>query len=306
MTPRPRAERLACWMLRARRLAVFNSVGYFDEAGIHSQSRVIVVAGYVASKRDWRRLEIKWKKALKKEGVDYYHTTDIEADPPRGIYQGWTRARADKLTDRIYPLAVEYASRPFGVHIERSTWYAAVPFVERFLPGRPHDGPYMLLAKHCIETVIDSQPEGCSEQVGFVFAENDFTDHVVRGYRTIKEVSPRPSLFGPFATDRMRENVMLQAADLLAWHYRRANEIRKRLRPLQIHRATLPLLENGTFRYVPRDEYCAQVAGLFEKYGAEWNRQVYAKMVEENRQRAERRARAQARRQGNFSRQVNP
>jgi hypothetical protein len=138
---------------------VLEPSGRFDEAGIHSQAPIIVVAGYLASAKDWAWLEDKWQKVLDDfdKPVKCYHTKDIEADPPRGIYKDWTRADADRLTDLITPVATRFKGTPFGVHIKASSWYGAVPFVKEHLPERPHDAPYLILAKDAIERAIMSQ-----------------------------------------------------------------------------------------------------------------------------------------------------
>ncbi len=273
--------------------------GYFDEAGIHSQSSIIVVAGYVARDRDWQWLEEKWTRVLREEGAAYYHTTDIEADPPRGIYKGWSRAEADHLTDRIVPIVERFKGRIYGVHILATAWYAAVPFVKKILPERPHDGPYLLLAKDCIEVVVDSQDKYFKEQIGFVFARNDYTNQLLAGYEIIKQVNPRSSLLGPLAIDEMPSNPMLQAADLVSWHYRHANEIRMGLLKAPLHRAVLKVLRpNGVFRYVPEDAFAAQVANLFQQHGGEWNQLVWAKIAKQEEQRLERAKRGEERRRG--------
>jgi hypothetical protein len=155
MIPTPTARLLR--MVRSRWLVVLEPSGRFDEAGIHSESAVIVVAGYLAGAKDWAWLEKKWQAILNDEGVEFYHATDIEAEPPRGIYKGWTRARADRLTDLVVPIATRFKGTPFGVHIKADSWYAAVPFVKDNLPERAHDGPYTLLAKDVIEQVIASR-----------------------------------------------------------------------------------------------------------------------------------------------------
>lgn len=278
-------------------LAVLSPSGYFDEAGIHSQAPVIVVAGYVAPDRDWRRLEIKWKKVLRDEGADYYHATDIEANPPRGIYKGWSRAKADRLTDRIVPIAAHFKGRVYGVHILASAWYAAVPFVKNFLPDRPQEAPYLLLAKNCIEVVIHSQSEDFKEQIAFVFARNDFSHQLLAGYEVMKQTGP--SLLGRLRIDDMSDNVMLQAADLISWHYRYATEIRNGFRKPPLHRATAALIRrDDIFRYVPEKAFGAQVAELFEQHGSEWSQRVWGEMVKREQRRQERRMRGQARRDG--------
>jgi hypothetical protein len=273
--------------------------GFFDEAGIHSQSSIIVVGGYVARDRDWRWLEDRWKTVLKEEGAAFYHTTDIEAEPPRGIYKDWSRAEADHLTDRIVDIGARFKGRAYGVHILASAWYAAVPFVRNFLPERPHDAPYLLLAKDCIEIVINSQPKESTERIALVFAQNDHTHLLSNGYEIVKQISPRPSLLGPLAIDEMANNVMLQAADLISWHYRHANEICKGFIKLPLHRAAPKLIRrNDLFHFVPEGEFKQQVAELFKRHGAEWNERVLAKLEMQDKRRRERKARGESYRRG--------
>lgn len=272
--------------------------GRFDEAGIHSQAPIIVVAGYVASRKDWQWLEDKWQGALDDEGVAFYHATDIEADPPRGIYKDCTRAEADHLTDLMTSIAARFKGTPFGVHIKASTWYGAVPFVKKHLPERAHDAPYMLLAKDVIERVILSRDKFSKERVSFMFAENDFTHQLVSGYKILQQMSSRPELMGALSVDDMQQQSSLQASDLVAWHYRAANEVRFGFRKLPVHRATLALLKRGKFFEVPKDEFFEQVASLFREHGTEWSNQVWEQLVEREKRRLERKARGEKYRRG--------
>jgi len=75
-------------------MALLDLNGHFDEAGTHAASNIVVVAGYVAPATEWKELERLWTEALREENAALYHTTDIEAHPPRGIYKDWTRAKA--------------------------------------------------------------------------------------------------------------------------------------------------------------------------------------------------------------------
>jgi hypothetical protein len=243
---------------------------------------MIAVAGYVAPERDWRRLEIKWNKVLREEDAEFLHTTDLEANPPRGIYAGWSRRKADRLSDRLVPIAARYAGRPYGVRISADTWYSAVPFVKDYLPNRPHDVPYLILSKDCIEQV-DSMESSFEEKIAFVFECNDFSQALLKGYRVVKQVSPRPSLLGALAFDEKKGNPMLQAADLLAWHYRRVAELKEqsRLDANTVHRAVFKLLlhPQAVLREVPKEIFCNQVADQFNKNGARWIKQVEQDMT---------------------------
>jgi hypothetical protein len=288
--------RRIAWLFRAKVLGVFSPAGYFDESGIHADSQVIVVAGYVSPERDWRRLEIKWNKILKEEGIPQYHTKDIEADPPRGIYEGWTRARADKLTDRIVPIAAKWAGRACGVHIPASFWFRAIPFA-RFLPNETHWAAYYLLAKACIDVFIDAHSKESSEKVAFVFARNQYSAGLIDGFEIAREMHPSANLIGAIGTDPdIEHNPMLQAGDLIAWHYRRNVEIRRGFRDEAPHRAVPILLDPSKthiFRAFDEKLFTAQITALLDQRGEEWSRLAWAKIAEEDRKREERKKRGE-------------
>ncbi len=294
------ASRLA-WMLRSEWLLVVSrpspetdATGYFDEAGIHAQAPIIVVAGYLAREKDWNWLEEKWTDALR--GTAYYHTTDIEHNPPSGLYEGWTRKEADELTDRIIPIAAKFKGQAYGVHMTASTWYAAAPFVKTYLPNQPHGVPYMALAKRAIEVILNGRASYQKDRIGFVFARNDWRQDLLDGYDDLKKIHPRAALMGPIAVDEMRDNPMLQAADFISWHYRRVTEIRKGFARPPLHRAVKQIFtpkRRDKFHYIPEKEFVAGIAGLFKQHGAEWNQEVFAHWLAMEQKRHERAGRAQ-------------
>jgi hypothetical protein len=216
----------------------------FDETGTHFNSSFVVVAGYVARAYDWRDLERKWRKALK--GVPYYHTTDIEANPPRRIYQGWSRKKADALTDRVVRVAAKFRGRPVGVHVRTKLWTDAIAvLLSKLPPNQPHSVPFQMLAKECMSEVIESLPDdlAAEEKVAFVFEENDFSTATLEGYRDLKRIHPKSSRFGAIAFES-KTFPSLQIADLLAWHYRRTKEIQFGMRHHPVHRATTKLINS--------------------------------------------------------------
>ena len=48
---------------------------FIDEADSHTAN--VVVAGYVAQVRQWRRFNKLWRKALKKRGLSFFHTQEL-------------------------------------------------------------------------------------------------------------------------------------------------------------------------------------------------------------------------------------
>jgi hypothetical protein len=231
---------------------------FFDEAGIHSESEIIVVGGYLAS--------------------------------AGGLYKGWSRKDADELTDRIVPIAARFKGQAYGVHITAATWYAAVPFVKDFLPENPHSAPYLILAKRAIQTILDLRKSYQKQRIGFVFARNDWRQLLLDGYDVVKTEHPRNSLMGPIAVDDAKDNPMLQAADLFAWHYRHITEMRKGIIKPSLHRATRHLFNrrrDNVLRYISEKTFNAEIAAMFEKHGAEWNETVLLEMIHDEERRRE-------------------
>jgi len=249
-------------------MALLDLNGHFDEAGTHAASNIVVVAGYVAPATEWKELERLWTEALREENAALYHTTDIEAHPPRGIYKDWTRAKADRLTDRVVPIAAKYAGPGVGVHIATADWYAVVPFVKEQLPNRPHDVLFQILARACMELAVESLDSNLpvEEKLAFVFEENDFSNVTLEGYQSIKRNHPLSERFGGLAFTSKKDVIGLQAADLFAWHYRRVTEIRRGLRSDTVHRSVGQLIRSDfVFRFVNHDQLRDRVDHLVAK-----------------------------------------
>jgi hypothetical protein len=46
---------------------------YFDESGIHGDSRTTIVCGFIGSRNQWRRLALKWRKTMNGRVFHYKH-----------------------------------------------------------------------------------------------------------------------------------------------------------------------------------------------------------------------------------------
>jgi hypothetical protein len=203
---------------RVRTLGALELSGYFDEGGTHAQSQVIVLAGYVRPAVDWEPFEQAWKTVLAEEEAPFYHTTDIEAHHPRGIYEDWTRAKADKLISRIMPLAAPLADCVVAFHILTEDWLVAADFLKSTLENKPHRLPYEILTKVCLDLVIELAANlPASESVAFVFEDNDYSSSVLNGYQIVKRLHPQSHRLGILAFEPNKSRwAALQAADLLA------------------------------------------------------------------------------------------
>jgi hypothetical protein len=115
-------------------IAVLDLKSFFDEAGTHANSDVVVLAGLLGPADEWAAVDKAISDELKIEKAEFYHATDVEALPrPRGIYKGWGRKRARAFTDRITEIL---AGAPkvvgLGVYVDAKDWLAAADLVTPF------------------------------------------------------------------------------------------------------------------------------------------------------------------------------
>lgn len=50
---------------------------YFDDSGTHSDSKIVTVAGIIATRPQMRKFNRKWGEALKSEGLEFFHMVDF-------------------------------------------------------------------------------------------------------------------------------------------------------------------------------------------------------------------------------------
>lgn len=71
---------------------------YFDESGTHSESKAVVVAGYIATVEQWDEFEREWRAMLDAEHLTMFHRKDLENF--RGEFQekyGWDPTRRERV-----------------------------------------------------------------------------------------------------------------------------------------------------------------------------------------------------------------
>jgi hypothetical protein len=52
-----------------------------DEANSHDEAEVMVMGGWIARLGQWNRFDHKWKKALRKHGLEYFHAQEMPRHP---------------------------------------------------------------------------------------------------------------------------------------------------------------------------------------------------------------------------------
>ncbi len=56
-------------------------VAKVDEANTHQQAPIMTMGGYIARIGQWNRFDLKWRKALRKAGLDYFHAVEMPVHP---------------------------------------------------------------------------------------------------------------------------------------------------------------------------------------------------------------------------------
>lgn len=180
---------------------------------------IYVVAGYVASLRQWRQFDREWYRVLKHHGLKSFHT--VEAYSAHGEYWGKS---AEAIINDLIPVIVNNVC--FGVSslINHRAFLALMPLQVREL--EPFNDPYMQGFDDVIFMSLKyMETHNLRDRIKFVFDHKDPIGPKVRnefmsGRKAIS--SPRRDRIVGEPTFEQSEGLPgLQAADLLAWHLRR-------------------------------------------------------------------------------------
>jgi Protein of unknown function (DUF3800) len=241
---------------RVRLMAVLDLQAFIDESGTDAFSDIIILAGFLGPAAAWTTLEQGWLSVLTDAEVPFYHASEVQSRrPQKEEFRRLTRARRKRLTDDVTKVAADVDELfPFGVFVKATDWFAAADLIRPYLTPEdverlriePFDYVYQVLAKVCVNVVIDnvSSSVPADEKVAFIFEDNHWKHAVLDGYDSFKAIHPETCRFGPIAFEPKIAFPGLQAADLLAWSYRRSQQ--KRLRPKgKPHPSFVRLLRGG-------------------------------------------------------------
>jgi Protein of unknown function (DUF3800) len=189
--------------------------GYFDESGTHDPSRVTTIAGFLASKEQWRALLPVWEKALTIDGEEMgvFHSADFDH---YAKHHGWSETKRDKFIAKLASIANKYTWCGVSGSIIVSDYDSLPDWVRRKIGGRYHFAfaVIMHLLQLRMSNVISSEP---------TVLTFDRKDGVVgRVVEDFNDILADGSRLGPLFFDSKDRCPQLQVADLLVYemnHY---------------------------------------------------------------------------------------
>lgn len=196
---------------------MFMLTAYLDETGHPDDpnSKFVGMAGLIATDKNWKTFENKWKATLNKFNLPYFHMVDFAHST--SIFRSFKRnevRRRELLSELMQAIRGAYA----------------LPFCSMFsmdiIRGYPKylqkeaGSPYYLAYMGCGVAIADlmSPMRGYGETIATVFAEqSEFQHTAIKIYEVIKDVHPSGDLLESPVFKPMKTFVPLQAADLVAY-----------------------------------------------------------------------------------------
>jgi len=192
----------------------------FDES--YKDKRTLVVAGWFADERQWKRLESRWQKAIAFENkslppeqqIKRYHAAQMNAGD--GPFAGWDTPRKNRLTKKLLKILSNGRMTAAGVGIDLAA------FDDIFPLRKPKD--YGIAYIICMGTLLLSIADAAKEEpedvrVGLVHDHGPWDKFALEGYKKwINDDSwDCRNRFLGITPRSWKDDVGLQAADLIAY-----------------------------------------------------------------------------------------
>lgn len=179
---------------------------YFDESGTHDRSNVTAIAGYILPSRQAVQMDKSWRSLVEKFNVPFLHMKDLA--PGGKPFDHLTAEQRADLVTRAMNLIRKHTSQGFAV----------VVCPNRF--DRSHGDlpdPYSFCAQACFLAVKAWMDQRKITGGANLFFEKGHKDSA-KAIEVLEKTNELGGLCPSYTFARKSEVVLLQAADLLAWH----------------------------------------------------------------------------------------
>jgi hypothetical protein len=230
-------------------ICVLEVTFYADETGIHDPhgeqlgSEVAAIAGYIATKEQWKKFERRWNTALRKFKVPEFHMSEYNREEPKPTspYFGWSSAKKKRFLRCLIRIAVENTTYAYGSLVETKAWDRLLDNDTKLGLPKIRNGeiveitdeynPYTLLFQkffasflRILKSEIDPfiKRHGPPEDVAFVFHRHQrFGPSAQWGFDLIQRTFDQEDRLASITFGASSKYIPLQAADLLAFYARK-------------------------------------------------------------------------------------
>lgn len=167
-------------------------LAYADEAGDVTKP-YCVVAGFIASPRQWKRFEASWKKALSEYGVPDFHAKDFFSRKNQGeganYYRDWPEQRAGGFLRSLRDAISSHRVHPIAVAVDVTAFKSFSDGERRMLTGGAYNNgrwtrmgnprrPYYLALRGLFEDAAKHIQHGA--MVHFILDQNPHVEGAAR------------------------------------------------------------------------------------------------------------------------------
>jgi uncharacterized protein DUF3800 len=199
-------------------------VAYMDESGDHDPSgkqpgsEIAVIAGYVATKDQWLKFELRWKNVLKKFGVQVFHAK--ECAHRKNEFCGWADEKRNDFHVQLTRVINENILVGIGGVVLLSDYNSVLPEWAK----REVKHPYYFCFAVMMRTLRQFRERFLpTEPIDFVFDRKKSFEGVLSDmFNHLRDNSPNHrGRLGSVSFRAKDEVIQLQAADYLAYEVRR-------------------------------------------------------------------------------------
>ena len=184
---------------------------FFDESGQSSDSRIVTVAGVIASRQVWDWFERAWRELLNAGSITKFHMTDFENR--RGDFASWSDAFRREFISYVIQIFHRPPLFPFGVTMLMDDWLAMPQWRRDWFKD-----PYSI----GVATVLQAASRGLPtiDTINFVFDRVPrLTGAATEAYNFVRNEKEYAPVIGSFEFASSEERLPLQAADFVAYEY---------------------------------------------------------------------------------------
>lgn len=196
---------------------------FTDDSAAQKGDRRLFYAGYLERADAWAKFSEAWDWELGQwPAIKYFKGT--EANALDGEFLGWDPAQRDAKVIKLAQIIGAF--KPFSFHfsLNRKLFEEELKPVSPYGLGQPHLTACFAVVAGVTRTAAE---RGITTPIEFIFDQQDGIDESVRLLfsQMMKSLPPQARKLVAdvpwFKSDRDKQFMPLQAADMLAWHVRR-------------------------------------------------------------------------------------